>query len=106
MEFCNDLYEDTMPELGANVSEDGVAETFGNDDEAIDAAYNGVSVVDLSHFGRIRVTGDDRIQFLHNQTTTNFEGLSDGQGCDTVFVTPTARTIDVAYAWVMVKSVP
>ncbi|XP_058097253.1 putative transferase At1g60990, chloroplastic isoform X2 [Magnolia sinica] len=23
------------------------------------------------------------------------------QGCDTVFVTPTARTIDIAYAWVM-----
>lgn len=25
------------------------------------------------------------------------------QGCDTVLVTPTARTIDIAHAWVMVK---
>ncbi|KAL5704393.1 hypothetical protein ACHQM5_022831 [Ranunculus cassubicifolius] len=97
--------QDTMTELGANVSEDGVAETFGNDDEAIDAAYNGVAVVDLSHFGRIRVTGDDRIQFLHNQTTANFEELSDGRGCDTVCVTPTARTIDIAYAWVMKSAI-
>lgn len=24
------------------------------------------------------------------------------QGCDTVFVTPTARTIDIAHAWIMV----
>ncbi|KAF5186014.1 Aminomethyltransferase [Thalictrum thalictroides] len=94
---------DTMKELGAEkISEDGVVETFGNDHEAIQAAYNGVAVVDLSHFGRIRVTGDDRIQFLHNQTTANFEGLSEGKGCDTVFVTPTARTIDIAHAWVMV----
>ncbi|XP_039068580.1 putative transferase At1g60990, chloroplastic isoform X1 [Hibiscus syriacus] len=63
------------------------------------------AVMDLSHFGRIRVSGDDRIQFLHNQTTANFECLSEGQGCDTVFVTPTARTIDIAYAWIMKKSV-
>ncbi|EOX98439.1 Glycine cleavage T-protein family isoform 2 [Theobroma cacao] len=62
-------------------------------------------VMDLSHFGRIRVSGDDRIQFLHNQTTADFECLSEGQGCDTVFVTPTARTIDIAYAWIMKKAV-
>ncbi|XVF45246.1 hypothetical protein PTKIN_Ptkin02bG0189600 [Pterospermum kingtungense] len=61
--------------------------------------------MDLSHFGRIRVSGDDRIQFLHNQTTANFECLSEGQGCDTVFVTPTARTIDIAYAWIMKNAV-
>ncbi|KAF9610232.1 hypothetical protein IFM89_021425 [Coptis chinensis] len=96
---------DTMVDLGAKVSEEGVVETFGNDDEAIHAAYEGVAVVDLTHFGRIRVTGEDRIQFLHNQTTANFEGLSEGQGCDTVFVTPTARTIDIAHAWVMKSAI-
>ncbi|GMJ10827.1 IBA57.2 [Hibiscus trionum] len=90
---------------GAKVSEEGIIETFDNDDEALDAFDNGVVVMDLSHFGRIRVSGDDQIQFLHNQTTANFECLSEGQGCDTVFVTPTARTIDIAYAWIMKKSV-
>ncbi|PIA47435.1 hypothetical protein AQUCO_01400237v1 [Aquilegia coerulea] len=100
-----DLLE-TMKELGAEkISEDGVVETFGNDHDAIQAAYNGVAVVDLSHFGRIRVTGEDRVQFLHNQTTANFEALSEGQGCDTVFVTPTARTIDIAHAWVMKSAI-
>lgn len=94
-----------MTEAGAKVSEAGIIETFDNDDEALDAVDNGVVVVDLSHFGRIRVSGDDRIQFLHNQSTANFECLQEGQGCDTVFVTPTARTIDVAHAWIMKNAV-
>ncbi|XVF01139.1 hypothetical protein REPUB_Repub04eG0062800 [Reevesia pubescens] len=96
---------ETVTAEGAKVSEEGIIETFDNDDEALDAFDNGVVVMDLSHFGRIRVSGDDRIQFLHNQTTANFECLSEGQGCDTVFVTPTARTIDIAYAWIMKKAV-
>ncbi|KAL4282239.1 hypothetical protein GQ457_03G002850 [Hibiscus cannabinus] len=96
---------DSVVAEGAKVSEEGIIETFDNDDEALDAFDNDVVVMDLSHFGRIRVSGDDRIQFLHNQTTANFECLSEGQGCDTVFVTPTARTIDIAYAWIMKKSV-
>ncbi|KAH0768292.1 hypothetical protein KY285_004163 [Solanum tuberosum] len=92
---------DTMTIAGAKVSEDGVIGTFDNDEEALDAVENGVAVVDLSHYGRIRVSGEDRVQFLHNQSTANFEILHEGQGCDTVFVTPTARTIDIAHAWVM-----
>ncbi|KAJ0077869.1 hypothetical protein Patl1_36855 [Pistacia atlantica] len=101
---------DTMKIAGAEVSENGIVETFGNDDEALDAVENGVAVVDLSHFGRIRgtffpVSGDDRIQFLHNQSTANFENLQEGQGCDTVFITPTARTIDIAHAWFMKNSI-
>lgn len=89
----------------AKVSEDGIMETFDNDNEALDAIDYGVAVVDLSHFGRIRVSGEDRIQFLHNQSTANFECLSEGQGCDTVFVTPTARTIDIAHAWIMKNAI-
>ncbi|XP_078444178.1 glycine cleavage T-protein family [Wolffia australiana] len=79
--------------------------SFADDNMAIDAAYNGVAVVDLTHFGRLRVSGDDRIQFLHNQTTANFQALSEGQGCDTVLVTSTARTIDIAHAWVMKNAI-
>lgn len=53
-------------------------------------------VFDRSHWGRIRLTGADRVRFLHNQTTNNIEQLSPGQGCHTVFVTSTGRTIDLA----------
>ncbi|XP_042484029.1 putative transferase At1g60990, chloroplastic [Macadamia integrifolia] len=94
-----------MADLGANISEDGTVETFGNDDIALKAVDDEVVVVDLTHFGRIRVTGEDRIQFLQNQSTANFESLREGQGCDTVFVTPTARTIDIAHAWVMKNAI-
>ncbi|XP_027346506.1 putative transferase At1g60990, chloroplastic isoform X2 [Abrus precatorius] len=96
---------DTVRTAGADVSREGIILTFHNDDEALDAVHNGVAVVDLSHFGRIRVSGEDRIQFLHNQSTANFECLREGQGCDTVFVTPTARTIDIAHAWVMKSAI-
>ncbi|KAJ6827645.1 putative LRR receptor-like serine/threonine-protein kinase [Iris pallida] len=90
---------------GAKFFDDISIEKVGDDNLAIDAALNGVAVVDLSHFGRIRVTGEDRIQFLHNQTTAKFDSLSAGEGCDTVFVTPTARTIDLAHAWVMKNAI-
>ncbi len=54
------------------------------------------SVFDRSHWGRVRLTGADRVRFLHNQTTNNIERLSAGAGCRTVFVTSTGRTIDLA----------
>lgn len=56
--------------------------------------------IDRSHWGRIEVTGADRLRFLHNQSTNDFQQLSPGQGCDTVFVTSTARTLDLASACV------
>ncbi|XP_023904197.1 putative transferase At1g60990, chloroplastic [Quercus suber] len=96
---------DALTLSGTKVSDDGIVETFDNDDEALDAVDNGVVVVDLSHYGRIRVSGEDRIQFLHNQSTADFECLHEGQGCDTVFVTPTARTIDLSHAWIMKNAV-
>ncbi|KAE8669991.1 Detected protein of confused Function [Hibiscus syriacus] len=46
---------DSVAAEGAKVSEEGIIETFDNDDEAFDAFDNGVVVMDLSHFGRIRV---------------------------------------------------
>ncbi|CAA2964504.1 transferase At1g60990, chloroplastic isoform X1 [Olea europaea subsp. europaea] len=89
----------------AKVADHTKNETFDNDDEALDAVDNGAVVVDLSDHGRIRVSGEDRVQFLHNQSTANFECLCEGQGCDTVFVTPTARTIDISHAWVMKNAI-
>ncbi|MGB3203440.1 MAG: folate-binding protein, partial [Crinalium sp.] len=79
--------------------------SFGNDSVALQAARQGVAVCDRTHWGRIQVSDDDRINFLHNQSTNNFQILKPGQGCDTVFVTSTARTIDLATAYIMEDSV-
>lgn len=82
-----------------------VPASFGNDAVAIQAARQGVALVDLSHWGRLKISDDDRLRFLHNQSTNDFQRLNPGQGCDTVFVTSTARTIDLATAYVMEDAV-
>lgn len=79
--------------------------SFGNDDAAIQAARQGVALVDLSHWGRLKISGDDRLRYLHNQSTNDIQRLKPGQGCDTVFVTSTGRTIDLATAYVMNETV-
>jgi len=88
---------------GAIFAEDGgtkIPVSFGNDSAAMQAARVGVAVCDRSHWGRICVLDSDRLRFLHNQSTNDFQQLQPGQGCDTVFVTSTARTIDLATAYV------
>jgi tRNA-modifying protein YgfZ len=85
---------------GAIFDEAGVALTFNNDEQALVAVNDGVAICDRSSWGIIKITGEDRIRYLHNQSTNDFEKLQSGQGCDTVFVTPTARTLDLATAYV------
>jgi folate-binding protein YgfZ len=77
----------------------------GKDAAAIQAVSEGVAVCDRSFWGRIRVSDDDRIRFLHNQSTNDFQSLKPGQGCDTVMVTSTARTIDLVSAYVLEDAV-
>lgn len=71
------------------------------DAAAIQAARAGVAVCDRSHWGRIRVSDQDRLRFLHNQSTNDIQSLKPGAGCDTVMVTSTARTIDLVSAYVL-----
>ena len=105
--MIQDLH-DIQHEAGATfepVAEEMVPASFGNDAAAIQAARQGVAIADLSHWGRLKISDDDRLRYLHNQSTNDFQRLKPGQGCDTVFVTPTARTIDLATAYVMEDSV-
>lgn len=71
------------------------------DATVIRAAQEGVAVCDRSHWGRIRVSDDDRLRFLHNQSTNDFQRLRPGEGCDTVMVTSTARTIDLVTGYLL-----
>ncbi|WP_008310568.1 YgfZ/GcvT domain-containing protein [Leptolyngbya sp. PCC 6406] len=83
------------PEVGL-----AVPLSYGNDDAAYGAARSGVALVDRSHWGRLRVSDRDHLRFLHNQTTNQLQTLQAGHQCDTVFVTPTGRTLDLATAYV------
>jgi len=83
------------------VGEVSVPTHFGNEAIALEAAHTGVALYDRTHWGRIEVGDRDRLRFLHNQTTNAFETRQPGEGCDTVFVTSTARTIDLTTAYIL-----
>ena len=70
--------------------------SFGNDLQAYTAVSTGVAIVDRSHWGLLKISDEDRLRYLHNQSTNDFNRLQPGQGCDTVFVTSTGRTLDLA----------
>ena len=59
-----------------------------------------VMLCDRSNWGLLQITGEDRLTYLHNQSTNDFQSLKIGEGCETVFVTSTARTIDLATTYV------
>jgi tRNA-modifying protein YgfZ len=75
------------------------------DAAAIQAVTTGVAVCDRSFWGRIRVSDEERLRFLHNQSTNDLQSLKPGQGCDTVMVTSTARTIDLVSAYILEDAV-
>jgi len=97
---------DAQEACGAEFAEGSdVPERFGNELEALAALEEGAALVDRSDSGVLRVTGEDRLRFLHNLTTADVEGLEPGQGCDTVFVTSAGRTLDLATLLVQGESV-
>jgi tRNA-modifying protein YgfZ len=95
--------QDVQASAGAafdSIADVTVPASFGNDAAAIQAARHKVALADLSHWGRLKISGEERLRYLHNQSTNDFQQLKPGEGCDTVFVTSTARTIDLATAYV------
>ncbi len=78
---------------------------FPSDSQVLSEISNRVVICDRSDWGLLEVKGSDRLRFLHNQTTNDFNRLQPGQGCDTVFVTSTARTLDLVTAYVQPERV-
>lgn len=83
--------------LGANWTERGsdmIVSDYGNTEAAIRAAHESVALIDRSHWGRLKLTGNDRLKLLHNQTTADFNRAQVGQVVNAVVVTSIARTVD------------
>lgn len=85
---------DLQQRQGATFSPEDVPATFGSA-AGLEAVETGVALFDRSHWGVLQMSGGDRLRFIHNQTTNTFTQRQPGEGCDTVFVTSTARTIDL-----------
>ncbi len=94
------ILRDHQRQMGAQLNDNNVPLSFGNEAEALAAAITGVALYDRSHWGRLRVADRDRLSFLHNQTTNDLKRLQPGQGCETVVLTSTARTIDLLSVYV------
>lgn len=54
----------------------------------------------LLDFSLIALQGDDRLRFLHNQTTNSVEDRTVGEWLETVFVNSTGRTLELATVYV------
>lgn len=97
----NQSLQDVQRQQGAEFEVGCIPLSFSNDESALHAARQTVALCDRSHWGRIQLSDADRQTFLHNQSTNDFNGLKPGEGCDTLFVTSTARTIDLATAYIL-----
>lgn len=65
--------------------------------DSVDAyrhALAGALVADLGAAGRVRVTGRDRLDFLHRMSTQDLKDLPVGRLATTVLTTPIARIVD------------
>jgi tRNA-modifying protein YgfZ len=96
---------DHQRQMGAQLNDSKVPLSFGNETQAIAAACTGVALYDRSLWGRLRVGDRDRLAFLHNQTTNDLKRLQPGQGCETVLLTSTARTIDLLSVYVTAEDI-
>jgi folate-binding protein YgfZ len=66
------------------------------------AARAGVAVKDWSHAGRLRLTGRDRLDFVHRMSTNDVRGLLPGDGMSTILPSATGRIVD----WVVLYVEP
>lgn len=62
--------------------------------EAIETAKAGAFMQRRSDWGRVKVTGADRAQFLHNMTTQDIKGLAPGQGAPAAVINQRANILD------------
>ena len=68
--------------------------SFGDPEAEFRAAASGIAITDNSDFGRIEVTGNDRLDLLHRLSTNSLAGLTAGGVVSTLFVTDKGRLID------------
>src|SRR3989304_5033382 len=64
------------------------------------AAQHGSVVYDSSPLGRLRLTGETRVDLMQRMSTNDLSSLGPGQGAATIFTTPLARIIDRTVVYV------
>lgn len=68
-----------------------IVDHFGDVRREYDATAGTVAAYDLSYAGRLRLTGRDRVRYLHNMTSNDIKGLKIGAGCYAALLTHQGR---------------
>lgn len=79
---------------GAVLAPDGIPLHFGDQRREYLAARDGAIVLDRSHEGRLRVSGKDRMAFIHRISTNALESLTMGEGRPTLLTNANARILE------------
>ncbi|MCL5267550.1 MAG: aminomethyltransferase family protein [Bacteroidetes bacterium] len=84
--------------LGAQmVQVDGssIPERYTTLEEEYSAARRYAAFFDLSHFGKLRLTGKDALDFLNRISTNDLNGMRPGMGKQTFLATEKGRVVDL-----------
>jgi folate-binding protein YgfZ len=68
------------------------------------AARRCAAFFDLSHFGKLRITGKDALDFMNRISTNNLAGLRPGMGKQTFLLTEKGRVVDLCTVYVQQES--
>lgn len=81
--------------MQASWPDEGVAAHYGDpvrEQRALDGAGNaGAGVVDRSNRGVLKITGPDRLSWLHSLTTQHLDGLTAGGSAQALILSPTGH---------------
>lgn len=67
--------------------------SYGNDLEEYQAVRNNVGIVDLSHRGKLRLSGREHVKFLQGMLTNDVNKLEEGRGMYATLLTVKGRVI-------------
>ncbi len=88
----------------------GVAAHYGDPMREQRALAGGAGLVDRSNRGVLRITGRDRLSWLHSLTTQHLEGLAAGESAEALILSPTGHvehhlvlTDDGTSTWIHVE---
>lgn len=74
--------------VAADGPDEGVAAHYGEPLPEQRALVRGVGLVDLSHLGVVRVSGPDRLSWLHSLSTQQLTGLAPGTSTEMLLLNP------------------
>src|SRR5689334_4635448 len=87
---------DVISAAGATFAEDAgwaVPVRYGDAAAEYRQAREGAALFDVSHRGKVELTGPEAARFLHNLCTNDILNLAPGRSCEAFFTTAKARVV-------------